>query len=404
MEEIFKKIESFREDMVFLQKELTARPAIGPENGGKGEMEKAIFLKGFIKEIGLNYEEYNAFDERINGERPNLRVNLSGEDESKTFWIITHLDVVPAGNLSLWQSDPFSAVVKDGKIYGRGTEDNQQEMVASLFALKALKDLNKKPTCTVSLLFVADEETGSRFGMGYLLNNFSLFRKEDLILVPDAGNRDGSLIEIAEKTILWLKFLVKGKQTHASTPDDGLNAHRLGARFLLLLDKELHRRFKKRNRLFNPPFSTFEPTKKEANCPNINTIPGEDVFYFDCRLLPEYHPDEITGFIEELKEDFQKRYGGEISYEVVMMGEVAPQTPPNVEVVKRLRKAIKMVYPINPKLGGIGGGTVAALLRKRGFPCCVWGKNEGQAHQANEYCLIDNMVNDCKVYTAYALL
>jgi len=69
-----------------------------------------------------------------------------------------------------------------------------------------------------------------------------------------------------------------------------------------------------------------------------------------------------------------------------------------------LRKAIKMVYPINPKLGGIGGGTVAALLRKRGFPCCVWGKNEGQAHQANEYCLIDNMVNDCKVYTAYALL
>lgn len=403
MEDLFDKIESFREDMVNLQKGLTSHPAIGPENGGKGEKEKADFLKSFMREIGFNYEEYNAFDERIKEERPNIRFSLPGKDSSRTIWIMTHLDVVPPGNLSLWQTDPFSPVVKDGKIYGRGTEDNQQEMVASLFALKALRDLNRKPTYDVSLLFVADEETGSRYGIGYLLNNFSLFKEEDLILVPDAGSRDGSLIEIAEKTIFWLKFTVRGRQTHGSTPQDGLNAHRLGAHFLCLLDKELHRRFKKKNRLFEPPYSTFEPTKKENNCPNINTVPGEDVFYFDCRLLPEHPPEEVKSLIDDLREGFTKRYGGEIFYEVVMTGESAPATLPEAEVVKRLKRAIKKVYGIKPKLRGIGGGTVAALLRKNGFPVCVWGKYEGMAHQANEYSLIDNMVQDAKVYACYAL-
>ncbi|MEO0098040.1 MAG: M20 family metallo-hydrolase [candidate division WOR-3 bacterium] len=404
MEEVFQKIESFREDMINLQRELTSRPAIGPENGGKGEKERADFLKGFIKDLGFDWEEYNAFDERIGLARPNLRVNLPGKERSKTIWIITHLDVVPPGNLSLWQTDPFSAVVKDDKIYGRGTEDNQQEMVASLFALKALKDLNKRPTYDLSLLFVADEETGSRYGIGYLVNNFSLFKEGDLILVPDAGSKDGAMIEIAEKTIFWLKFIVRGKQTHGSTPQDGLNAHRLGALFLCLLDKELPRRFREKNRLFEPPRSTFEPTKKESNCPNINTIPGEDIFYFDCRLLPEHPPEEVKRLIEELKEGFTKKYGGEISYEVVMAGESAPATSPKAEVVKRLKKAVKKVYGVKPKLKGIGGGTVAALFRKRGFPVCVWGKYEGMAHQANEYSLISNMVQDAKVYAYYALL
>ncbi len=404
IEELFREIESKEEEMVKLQIGLTSFPAIGPENGGKGEKEKALFLKGFLQESGFEVEEFNVFDERISDIRPNIRVSLPGKDGRRTIWIMTHLDVVPPGEISLWQNDPFKAVVKDGRIYGRGTEDNQQEMVASIFALKALRRLSLVPKYNLSLLFVADEETGSRYGIGHILKNYSLFGKDDLILVPDAGNKDGSLIEIAEKTILWLKFTVKGKQAHGSTPQDGLNASRYASLLLCGLDKGLHRHFRKRNRLFQPPSSTFEPTKREANVPNVNTIPGEDVFYFDCRLLPECPPEEVKGFIGDLIKDFSKRFGVEVSFSVVMEGEPTPAVDRKAEVVRRLKKAVKAVYGVKPRLGGIGGGTVAGLLRKNGFSACVWGRYEGMAHQANEYSLIENMVGDCKVYAYYALL
>ncbi len=404
MEKLYSKIESFRGEMCDLQKELIKIPAIGPENGGKGEKEKALFLKGRLQDMGFDFEEYNVFDERISDIRPNIRVRYPGRDSSKTLWIITHLDVVPPGNLSLWETDPFTGVEKDGRIYGRGAEDNHQELIASLFALKALKDLNLKPRYEISLLFVADEETGSKYGISHLLGiTPSLFRREDLFLVPDAGNEEGSLIEIAEKTILWLKVIVRGRQTHASTPDEGLNASRLGARLLCQIDSELHKRFKKRNRLFKPPYSTFEPTKRESNVPNINTIPGEDIFYFDCRLLPDIHPNEVKDVLDELKEDFSKEHGCEVSFETILEGESAPATSSKALVVRRLKRAILEVYGVKALLKGIGGGTVAAHFRKRGFPVGVWGKVQGTAHQPNEYCLIDNMVQDAKVYGVMAI-
>jgi len=69
--------------------------------------------------------------------RPNLLAVLPGKDTSRTLWFIGHLDTVPAGDPSLWSHDPFEAHVEDGKIYGRGAEDNGQAVITSLFAVKA---------------------------------------------------------------------------------------------------------------------------------------------------------------------------------------------------------------------------------------------------------------------------
>jgi len=55
---------------------------------------------------------------------------------------MAHIDVVPEGDLYLWDTNPWEAVVKDGKIYGRGTEDNQQGLVSSVFTLRAFIEGN----------------------------------------------------------------------------------------------------------------------------------------------------------------------------------------------------------------------------------------------------------------------
>jgi succinyl-diaminopimelate desuccinylase len=213
--------------------------------------------------------------------------------------------------------------------------------------------------------------------------------------VPDAGNEKGDEIEIAEKSIIWLKFTVHGIQSHASLPK--LNASRRAMEFLLELDRVLHERFNAKNELFDVPYSTFEPTKREKNVDNVNTIPGLDVSYMDCRVLPEYSLDEILSVVNDVKEKFVKRDGKPIDVEVVQSNS-SPPTPEDSEVVVKLKKAIKLMRGVDAKAIGIGGNTCASFFRKAGVHTAVWATLVGTAHNPNEYCLIDNMVNDAKVF------
>jgi len=380
---------------------LTAIHALGPENGGEGEIKKAELVKTILsKELGANkIEEVRCPDARVPaGYRPNLLAYFNGEDSSRTVWIMSHLDIVPPGDLAMWQTDPYKVIVKDDKIIGRGVEDNQQGLVSSFLAVKALREAGVKPACNVGLTIVADEETGSKFGLRHVIKEKpNAFRKTDLIIIPDAGNSDGTMIEVAEKSILWLKFRTVGKQCHASMPAQGINAHRAAANLIVKLD-QLYQTFNQSDPVFDPPISTFEPTKKEANVPNINTIPGEDVFYLDCRILPSIDLPkvykEIGRMIKEIEQEFQVK----ISFDSPQTEAAAPPTSNDAPVVIALRQAIDAVYQRQAKPMGIGGGTVAAVFRRAGYPAAVWSTSDETAHQPNEYAIISNILGDAQVF------
>jgi succinyl-diaminopimelate desuccinylase len=217
-------IDSFRNSMIDMQIKLCSFPAISPSSGGEGESKKAEFLLEFLKDGGFaNIEVIKAPDlDSPSGDRPNILATYKGKKSLKKIWIMTHMDIVPPGESAQWEGNPFEAWTKEGKIFGRGVEDNQQDMVASLFALKAFQTHGVLPTYDVGIALVADEETGSDKGITYVLNQTKAFSKQDLIIVPDTGNEDGTMIEVSEKSILWLKFTAHGKQAHGSTPEKGI--------------------------------------------------------------------------------------------------------------------------------------------------------------------------------------
>src|SRR4030042_725466 len=130
-------IETYEQEMIRLQIGLCAIPALAPENGGDGEHRKAAFLKSYLREAGFSHVgEINAPDDRVSsGVRPNLIVRIPGKNTEKTVWVLTHMDIVPPGELSLWREDPYRGYISEGKLFGRGMEDNQQDLVASLFAV-----------------------------------------------------------------------------------------------------------------------------------------------------------------------------------------------------------------------------------------------------------------------------
>lgn len=392
-------IENFRDDMIELQIKLCAIPAISPASGGRGESDKAEVLLDFCREIGFDsVDVIKAPDlDAPSGYRPNIIARSKGESQEKTIWIMTHMDVVPPGELALWKGNPFQAWVEGGRVYGRGVEDNQQDLVASLYAVKAFRDTGIMPKYDVGLAIVADEEMGNKMGIDYVLKNSDHFRPQDLIIVPDAGNAEGTAIEVAEKSILWLKVETLGSQAHGSTPEKGINSFKAASYLVTELDR-LYQLFPDEDPLFDPPISTFEPTKKETNVPNINTIPGDDVFFMDCRILPRYEVSSVLRAARESADAVEERFKVKVAIEEIQNAPAAPPTPQDAPVVEALQRAIQATYGVSGRPVGIGGGTVASYFRRAGFAAACWSKTEETAHQPNEYCVIDNMVGDAKVF------
>jgi succinyl-diaminopimelate desuccinylase len=404
-QDVLAEVEGLKGEMTQALMELIRIPAISPQNGGEGEQRKAEKLLQILERTRFDkVEHYDTNDrEAPFRKRPNLIAYYNGENNVEKLWIITHFDIVPPGEESSWTiTKPFEPTIMGEKVYGRGSEDNGQSLIASIFAIKALTNLGIRPKRTVALAFVADEEQGSTYGIQHLINQ-GLFKKSDLIIVPDGGNENGSFIEIAEKSILWLKIKTVGVQTHASRPQKGLNAHRAGMEFALSLDKMLHEKYPLRDEYFDPPGSTFEPTMKDKNVDAANIVPGQDVVYFDCRILPNFSLDEILGNIHKLANEFEQKTRAKIEIEI-MQKTVAPNpTSGKAPVVLKLEEAIKRVRGTAARVGGIGGGTCAAFFRKIDIPAVVWSTIDETAHQPNEYAKIENLVNDAKVYAFLAM-
>jgi len=402
---IFSQIERQKNEMAQTLMELIRVPAIAPENNGEGELAKSEKLLRVLEAIGFDkIEHFDAEDERVpSKKRPNIIAYYYGENKAEKLWIMSHLDVVPSGEDSLWTiTKPFEPIIKEERVYGRGSEDNGQSMVASIFAIKALKNLGIRPKRTVALAFVADEEQGSTYGIQHLIKQ-GLFNKNDLIFVPDSGNENGSFIEIAEKSSLWFRVCTIGKQAHASRPDKGLNAHRIGMEYALALDKMLHTKYSLKDEYFDPPESTFEPTKKDKNVDAVNIIPGEDITCFDCRVLPNYDVEEVLNDIHDFAEKFEKETGATIKIEVLQKTVAPKPTDANSKIVTMLKEAIRKVKGTEPKVGGIGGGTCAAYFRKIDVSAVVWSTIDETGHQPNEYAKIENLTNDAKVFAYLAI-
>ncbi len=402
LDSLLRRLEGKRQTVIDLQRRLVAVPALGPDNEGQGEWAKAQLAKAMLAEMGLGVDkDMHAPDSRVpDGLRPNFTSVIPGKDTSKTLWVISHLDIVPPGDLSLWESDPYVLRVEGDQLYGRGTEDNNQAAVSSLILAHSILEEGVTPPINFGMLFVADEETASKFGLEYVIKQHAdYFRPGDLFLVPDFGGPDSSKMEVAEKSIFWLKITVFGKQCHASTPEQGNNTL-VAASDLVLRIRELYDIFDARDEMFNPPISTFEPTKKEANVENVNTVPGKDVFYVDCRVLPCYPLAQVMDKIREMGRQVEAKYGVRIEYQDVQREDAAPPTSPSSEVVMRLGAAIRRIYGAEPKPTGIGGGTVAAVLRRAGHPAVVWSTLNHNAHQPNEHSSITFTIGDAKVMAA----
>ena len=153
--EILTSAEKLEKSMTESLMRLCRIPAISPHNGGTGEDAKILELAKIIDELGLKNItlklEHVDDEKAASGKRPSLFLECPGK-KSRRICILSHIDVVPEGDRSLWTLDPFKPEIRGSRIYGRGVSDNGTCLVSSLFALKALQDAGVEPEYTVLLM------------------------------------------------------------------------------------------------------------------------------------------------------------------------------------------------------------------------------------------------------------
>ncbi|MBT7902449.1 ArgE/DapE family deacylase [Candidatus Woesearchaeota archaeon] len=300
------------------------------------------------------------------------------KEKIKKILLVLHTDVVPAGDN--WNTPPFKATIKNGKIYGRGTSDNKGPLGAALMTLKFLKQYESKLKHQILLACVSDEETGgtSNAGIEYLLEKKLI--TADFTIVPDiAGNM--KILDIAEKGIINLKITALGKSAHGSTPDEGINA--------IILLTELIQKLKN--------YTLKHKSHKYLSKPTINfgTILGGDAAnmvaahcetILNIRYIPSQTKNKIIAEIKKISLPLeQKGKNGKFKFEVLADAKPHEINPKSKEVQIMLNLLNKELN-IKASLNGISGATFAKWLNISGIPAIGWGfGNNNQAHIANEH-------------------
>lgn len=364
-----------KEGLISLLFSLIRQPTINPP--GNEYLTKEIViesmkkLKAKIKVIG----EKN---------RPNI-IGEIGEGKP-VIAILSHMDVVPPGEG--WNTNPFEPVIKNGRIYGRGAEDDKGPYSASWAAVKAFLESKKNFSGKIILGAVADEERGSEKGIKLLLKNGF---KPDFCLIPDAGKWDEAVI--GEKGALWIKIKVFGKTSHGSKPQEGINAIWLIFESLKEIEKEIK---------FFPSHPLFTPITMNlgkiigGDAPNM--VPSFSECIIDIRYPLGVKEEEI---LSKIKSILSKKTS-KTSFEVKILQRSFPHLidKKNIWIKKFQESANDLGIPL--KLTTTGGNTVAKILNEAGIISFSHSPQDiPSAHKANESISIEKLLLSAKLWAGF---
>jgi succinyl-diaminopimelate desuccinylase len=182
----------------------------------------AAFIGEFLERAGLPYRRI-APQETM----PNLLAATAFPRPGRHLVLNGHIDVVPAGDRARWTHDPLSGAMVDGRLHGLGTVDMKCGTTASIFTYAYLSGLADELRGRLTLTLVSDEETGGRWGSGYLVEHH-----RDEVLGDCVLNGEPSspyTIRFGEKAMFWLKLSIRTPGGHSAYPHVSKSANRIAA-------------------------------------------------------------------------------------------------------------------------------------------------------------------------------
>lgn len=240
-------------DVVTLCQELIRIPSVNFGEGRGDEKAAAEYVAAKLAEVGIESTIYESAPNRCS-----VVARIEGTDSQRPGLVVNgHLDVVPA-NAADWSVDPFSGVIKDGCIWGRGAVDmkNMDAMMLAVFRLWARHGY--KPPRTIVIVFFADEEAGGIYGSRWMAENHPEIFAGCSETISEVGGFSLTLtsgkrvyvIETSQKGIEWMKLTASGVASHGSVINDQNAVTRLADAVAKVGNFKWPKRITKTNDLF----------------------------------------------------------------------------------------------------------------------------------------------------------
>jgi succinyl-diaminopimelate desuccinylase len=350
---------------------------IDTRNPPGGERAAADACREVLEPLGATFREV----EPAPGRTSLLATIGAGDGSRPTLIVNGHLDVVPI-DPAQWTRDPFGAQLEDGRLYGRGTCDMKGGIAAAICALTTLQRAGRQPACDVVFHLVADEERGGALGTEVLVRDGLVHG--DACLVPEPT---GMQVCVAERGLLVVTIVTKGRPAHGSQPQNGLSAIQKAAEIVLALHAadmgdEPHA-------LLGTPTCNVGVISGGSG---HNTVAEQCRLEVDRRLLPGTGKDAAVAVIR----NHIKAIGdAELDYDldVTTFGE-ASELDTTHPFVAAVAGAISRVTGVEPDVIGMTFTTDARFVRNQaGIPAVVCGPGDvSQAHTNDEYVEVDKLV------------
>src|SRR6266704_455188 len=337
----------------------------------------------------------------LKGPRPNTYATLKGEGEGPKILLNGHVDVVPA-DPSGWSNHPFKPVVKNGKIYGRGSADMKGSDACQIYSLKALVETGAKFRGSITPTFTTDEEVGGYSGVNYLIDKHVITKDIDYCLSTDSGIEALHIASLGDAEYL---IMVKGRAAHSGRGWTGVNAIEYGASLIEELKKLGVRVGKRRSRINAEP---IWGTKKMRPGLYVNTargglkgniIPDTFEILVDRRFIPEESEARVRGEIARVVKEFAEKHR-EVKVSMKMILSYDPMlTAPSHPLVRTARRVANKVLGRDVPPCGSQGSTDMAAVSALGIPIAVLGatRQDSNIHGIDEHVRINDLVSVTKI-------
>lgn len=376
-------------EVVELAASLVRIPGHYKVSGGETAVAEAIrdYLEG--QKIPARLRE--VFDGRCN-----VYGSLKGSRPGKTLLLCGHIDtVLPDG----MEHEPFAGEVREGRLWGRGAVDMKGGVAAMLAAMAAIRRSGVDFAGEIRFAGVVGEESPNNSeGARALVQDMP---PADYGII---GEATGLKVAVFHKGMSWLRVDVRGKASHASKPENGVNAISGAARMILALEETLVPSLREKT---HPHVSvpTISIGRIEGGMQN-NIVPEHCWFSMDRRYIPG---ESISSVKREIEECLKKVASTMPGLSFVLSEEEATEGRGTLEtgegrVSAACSEAGRMVLGEGLPVGGVDYWTDGAHLFAQGTETVVLGPgNIAQAHSAVEYVDLDQLTRAAEIYAAAAL-
>ena len=376
-----------------------------------GDVSRAAHvIANFLKDAGITFESY----EPVEGHTSVVATVGKGKP---SLILCGHIDVVPAGDVSRWDLNPYDGAMKGDKLFGRGASDQKGGVAAMLMAAVAAKDFEDNLPGKVTIACVSDEEAKGPGGAHWLLENKKLSGNSCLITEPTGYLDSPYTITAGERGNYWLRLKAHGLPAHASKPALGKNAIDLlteSVRMLKCLEMEAVKTPKDAEALVRNGKKQLRKVAAQNRVATNSLTRTLDHYTTSLGLIhggtkvnvvPEYCEGEVdiripAGGNPQGVENFVRSFlPKDVEFEVVNLT-LPSFTPAYHQLTKVVEQSAKHVFGYMPSANYMAATSDAHYFRELlGVPTVSFGPGyEEIIHTYNEFVRVKDVLNMAKTY------